>query len=300
VVVSIAIIMYTQVILPIWNWAKQYTISITHTRDAVIFPDARNNIRVWIDYNNNGTLDDAGETVVSFDQQTFGTTTGSFTVPTTATLGNTRMRVTIKMSDDAGHTLPTPCDNPPDPLGYHGEFEDYTVNIIDSTAGVALSATATTTNATADSCDGTATVTATATGGVSPYTYLWSDSLSQTDSLATGLCAGSYSVKVTDTNGDSVLVTVTIVETTPAGTEENSVNNNLSVFPNPSNGMFKIQSETKISMIEIVNTLGATVYSKKLNAGSAEIDLMQQRKGIYFYTLTNKEGIITQGKMIVE
>jgi hypothetical protein len=42
---------------------------------------------------------------------------------------------TAKMSDDAGHTLPTPCDNPPDPLGYHGEIEDYDV-VLTSSVGM--------------------------------------------------------------------------------------------------------------------------------------------------------------------
>ena len=109
---------------------QQYTISITHTRDAVIFPTVQNNIRVWIDYNVDGQLDDVGETVVSLDFQTFGTTTVNFTVPMSATTGNTRLRVTAKMSSQGGHTLPTPCNIPADPGGYHGELEDYTVNLI--------------------------------------------------------------------------------------------------------------------------------------------------------------------------
>jgi len=41
-----------------------------------------------------------------------------------------------------------------------------------------------------------------ASGGTSPYTYQWDVSAgSQTDSFATGLSAGTYSVSVTDTNG---------------------------------------------------------------------------------------------------
>lgn len=115
------------------NVGQTYTISITHTRDAVIFPTVRNNIRVWIDYNHDYSFDDPGETVVSLNYQTFGTSTATFTVPATATIGATRMRVTAKMSDDGGHTLPTPCDNPPDPIGYHGEIEDYDVIISSST-----------------------------------------------------------------------------------------------------------------------------------------------------------------------
>ncbi|MBC8048421.1 MAG: T9SS type A sorting domain-containing protein, partial [Fimbriimonadaceae bacterium] len=33
-----------------------------------------------------------------------------------------------------GHTLPTPCDIPADPFGYHGEFEDYDVVIEEATS----------------------------------------------------------------------------------------------------------------------------------------------------------------------
>ncbi len=107
-----------------------YPISITHTRDANLFPNVQNNIRVWIDLNQDGQLDDPGETLLSMDLQTFGTTMGNITIPTSATTGNTRMRVTIKMSSQGGHTLPTACDVPADPLGYHGEIEDYTVNLL--------------------------------------------------------------------------------------------------------------------------------------------------------------------------
>lgn len=104
-----------------------YTVTIGYTLDASISPDM--NLRVWIDFNQDGALDDPGETVITANNQTSLTYTGSFTVPMSATMGSTRCRVTAKMTSNGGHTLPTPCDIPADPLGYHGEFEDYTVNI---------------------------------------------------------------------------------------------------------------------------------------------------------------------------
>ncbi|MFH1320953.1 MAG: T9SS type A sorting domain-containing protein [Bacteroidota bacterium] len=57
-------------------------------------------------------------------------------------------------------------------------------------------------------CDGVATITP--SGGTPPYTYLWNDSLAQTDSIATGLCPGTYCVIVTDASGcqDSACVNV--------------------------------------------------------------------------------------------
>ncbi|MBI2271545.1 MAG: T9SS type A sorting domain-containing protein [Bacteroidetes bacterium] len=115
---------------------KTYTVNITHSKDAVVFPTVKNNIRVWIDYNQNSVLDDANETVISADEQTPGVFTKTFTVPLTATLGSTRLRATAKMGTGGGHTIPTACDNPADPLGYHGEMEDYTVKIAAATTGI--------------------------------------------------------------------------------------------------------------------------------------------------------------------
>jgi len=48
-------------------------------------------------------------------------------------------------------------------------------------------------------CDGT--ITATPSGGTSPYFYQWDDALSQTTQTATNLCAGTYTVIVSDVNG---------------------------------------------------------------------------------------------------
>lgn len=107
---------------------QSYAVTIGYTLDASICPDM--NLRVWIDFNQDGQLDDPGETVVSVNNVSSLTYNGNITIPTSANTGNTRLRVTAKMTSNGGHTLPTPCDVPADPIGYHGEFEDYTVNLI--------------------------------------------------------------------------------------------------------------------------------------------------------------------------
>ncbi|RZK98530.1 MAG: choice-of-anchor D domain-containing protein, partial [Pedobacter sp.] len=81
--------------------------------------------RAWIDWNKDGDFNDSGE---EFDlgyatNTTNGITNGSplsITVPTTALVGTTRMRVSAKFLEYA-----TPCDS-----GYDGEIEDYTINIV--------------------------------------------------------------------------------------------------------------------------------------------------------------------------
>jgi chitodextrinase len=75
--------------------------------------------RVWIDYNKDGDFLDTGEQVYTRAKTTATPITGSFTVPTTALLGTTRMRVSMKYN-----ASPTSCES----FSY-GEVEDYTVNI---------------------------------------------------------------------------------------------------------------------------------------------------------------------------
>lgn len=75
--------------------------------------------KVYIDYNKNGVFTDAGELVVSGSSASAATLSGTFTVPTTAKSGTTRMRVIMS---DASAT--TSCNS-----YSYGETEDYTVNI---------------------------------------------------------------------------------------------------------------------------------------------------------------------------
>jgi large repetitive protein len=102
----------------------------------------------------------------------------------------------------------------------------FTVTVTDNngctaTASVTLTQPATAVSATITSstniscngnCNGSATVSA--SGGISPYTYTWSPS-GGSDSIASGLCSGNYSVTVTDSNGCSAIATVTITQPNP-------------------------------------------------------------------------------------
>jgi len=76
---------------------------------------------VWIDLNHDGTFG-TDERLVYGSSSSSGTLSSTFTVPTTALTGTTRMRVTMKYNGTA-----TSCET----FSY-GEVEDYTVNIVTS------------------------------------------------------------------------------------------------------------------------------------------------------------------------
>ncbi len=138
-----------------------------------------NDVAAWIDFNQNGTLDDVNEKLGETDGlgATPTTTSFTFTVPLTAANGTTRMRV--RDADGTGTNYMTPCGV----LSSYGETEDYTITIV---------------------------------GGVDPYTVTWSPAtfLSSTTGAtvnATGITTSTtYTATVSTPAGCSNTATSTI------------------------------------------------------------------------------------------
>jgi len=86
---------------------------------ATTFADDQ--VMVWIDFNQDADFNDAGELVFTSAVQV-SPWTGNITIPLTATVGTTRMRVRLHDSVNSGNT--TPCDG-----SFYGQVEDYTLNI---------------------------------------------------------------------------------------------------------------------------------------------------------------------------
>ncbi|MFD0990352.1 reprolysin-like metallopeptidase [Mariniflexile jejuense] len=105
------------------NRNSSYNLTVKANTDG----DFITSTKVWIDWNQNCSFNDAGEEYNLGDASnvangTTGNSPRSITVPLTALLGNTIMRVSTKFKDDG---QPTACEN-----GFDGEVEDYTLNIM--------------------------------------------------------------------------------------------------------------------------------------------------------------------------
>ncbi|MBI4932218.1 MAG: T9SS type A sorting domain-containing protein [Bacteroidetes bacterium] len=93
------------------------------------------------------------------------------------------------------------------------------------------------------------------------------------------------------------------------GVPENNLEDNTSISPNPTSGIFSIQSSEKISAVEIMNVLGAKVYSLNPVGNNSNgvnhllthslIDLSSQPSGIYFLQIKTDEGSATK-KLIIQ
>ncbi|WP_028122360.1 T9SS type A sorting domain-containing protein [Epilithonimonas tenax] len=99
------------------------TVGSTYTFNATFTGTSytTDQVLVWIDFNNDKDFNDVGEQVLVTPTKT-SPWTGSITIPATATIGSTRMRVRLHDSSLGGNI--TSCGT-----SSYGQVEDYTLNI---------------------------------------------------------------------------------------------------------------------------------------------------------------------------
>jgi len=77
---------------------------------------------------------------------------------------------------------------------------------------------------------------------------------------------------------------------------------NLSVYPNPGNGLFYFEGflpDDSPFVFSIFDGSGRTIERMDLQSGHLQFDYRLSEKGIYFYTLANENGFFESGKLIV-
>jgi hypothetical protein len=113
------------------------------------------------------------------------------------------------------------------------------------------------------------------TGGTTPYSALWSNL--NTSLLNTGLCAGDYSVTITDANNCSVTNVVTIIENDPIIITGNVTNADC----NQSNGS-----------IDVEVTGGSPPFDYIWNTGDVTQDLLNISSGTYIISVIDNKGCV--------
>ena len=119
------------------------------------------------------------------------------------------------------------------------------------------------------------------------------------DSYGDGICCqyGTGSYSITDDSGN-VIVSGGEFSSTESNTFRvggslglNSfMDENLKIFPNPSNGVFTIKTTLTNSSYKIHNLIGQTIKSGFINNGENSIDIRNSIDGIYFITIESKNG----------
>ena len=88
--------------------------------------------------------------------------------------------------------------------------------------------------------------------------------------------------------------------TTGISSNKDIEQNNITLYPNPSNGVFKITSQTTISFIEIMNLQGEMIYRTQIKTDKAEVDLHNFSKGIYFVRIIDINKNVTNKKTTIQ
>ncbi len=99
---------------------------------------------------------------------------------------------------------------------------------------------------------------------------------------------GSHTIiwTATDTNNNTTSCSFVLVVDPTLGIEDFKLEN-IFLYPNPTTGLVKINSTSKISKIEVYNNIGQLLVS---NRGKAEIDLTTLDRGIYYVIITSEDG----------
>ncbi|TXI81460.1 MAG: T9SS type B sorting domain-containing protein, partial [Flavobacteriales bacterium] len=131
-------------------------------------------------------------------------------------------------------------------------------------------------------CDGTATVTS--AGGNGAYSYTWPSGIASSTGIATGLCAGSYTVMVADTNACSVSIPFTIGQPAPLAID--AVVTQPETCPGSCDGT-----------IEVIDPEG---YSYTINNDTQSASLFNGLcAGTYVVTMTNANGCIARSTALI-
>jgi len=133
----------------------------------------------------------------------------------------------------------------------------------------------------------------TVTGGTSPYNATWDHGPLTED--VTGLAASTYGVTVVDANGCFDYETFVVIST--VGINDNPLSTMLSIYPNPTSGMFTIVLPGDFVM-NVTDSRGRLVVQKS-GVDNMMVDLDQFESGLYFVHVVQGENSIVK-KIIKE
>lgn len=83
--------------------------------------------------------------------------------------------------------------------------------------------------------------------------------------------------------------------------EFNSIEQLISIYPNPNQGQFeiKLNRAVKNAKIEIINLSGETVLTKNISGAKASIQITELAKGVYFVNVLENSKVIATQKIII-
>jgi hypothetical protein len=136
--------------------------------------------------------------------------------------------------------------------------------------------------------------------GSGALSYAWSSNQTGTSVSVTPQSQTTYTVIGTDVNGckDTNTVLVKVSFCTGISKYSNQNNETISVYPNPNNGEFMIQSDAEVEL-DLINELGQVIKKiKVINGDNNKVSANDLPAGIY-YISGEKDGVRVRQKLII-
>jgi hypothetical protein len=132
----------------------------------------------------------------------------------------------------------------------------------------------------------------------SSATYQWIDCDNSNQAIAgetnqsfTASANGNYAVIVTQNNCSDTSACVNI---STVGVKENNVLNGISIYPNPSNGIYNLSGLKVNSKITVYDAIGQIIYTSIITESKETINISNVPNGIYMIQIKSENSIITK------
>ncbi len=140
-------------------------------------------------------------------------------------------------------------------------------------------------------------------GGTAPYTYAWNTTPIQTTPIATDLVFGDYECVITDSNGCTAAVTVT-VDFLESINQLDALSK-FEILPNPAQTITTLDIEFDNAFdvqVEVYDVVGRLLQSNtydNLLAQKIDLDVRVFEQGVYTVRLSTKEGWVAKRLVVV-
>ena len=102
-----------------------------------------------------------------------------------------------------------------------------------------------------------------------------------------------FTIKAMGYRGDMNASPIVTYHYIPVGINEHEIN--VSVYPNPTTGQFRIQnSEFRIQSVEVYDVFGKLISSTEVNDNDVTIDVSNYNNGVYFTRIRTENGTVTK------
>lgn len=261
-------------------------------------------VGVWIDFNHNGILDSLEGEYTYLGTGLNEAVTGVINIPSTASIGITRLRVVVAASVNMYNEYvcgPVSSSNP------YGEMEDYALRIIPYAFDSIVVNTVGNVPAAISTPGGTLPLEATIYPATQNQDVIWSvvNVTGQASISATGVVTaeanGTVWAKATSvadvSQSDSILVTITLQD---LSLDDVYASMDLNVFPNPTSDVVTLKSTQEHGRLslQVLDITGKVLVTRAIQQqelqGGVTLDMTTFASGMYYIRLSGEDSHVTR------